>query len=59
MRSFYDYLELGMANAFIIQEKLAAKKDEKLHLKTFLEFYRQVAQTLLTSCMTQSSSVVK
>ncbi len=31
MRPFYDYLELGMANALIIWENLAAqRRDEKL-----------------------------
>ena len=60
MRPFYDYLELGMANAFIIQEKLTAqRRDGKLRPKALLEFQRAVAQMLLTHCTARTSSVSK
>ncbi len=60
MRPFYDDLELAMANAFIIQEKLAAqRRDGKLHPKALLKFWRAVAQILLTSYTAWTSSVAK
>ncbi len=47
-------------NACIIQEKLTApRRDGTLCPKTLLEFWRAVAQMLLTSCKAWTSSVAK